>query len=147
MEGGAVELKLDGYGYGYGYGDGSGYGDSYGDGSGYKDEKAASQYFAALLKPYQRAGVTVAFWKSTADGRPANGGSGTKAVVGATEEIEGPLKLCTSRALHGTTHPLRWKGEHWWIVELHHPVQRNEDKIGSLKRTFVANLGKCPFTL
>lgn len=31
-------------------------------------------------------------------------------------------------------------------VLLHHPVEHQADKLGLLKRTFVADLGRCPFT-
>jgi hypothetical protein len=65
--------------------------------------------------------------------------------AGFVESIEGPLEICTKRALHGTLDPRKWKGVRWWIVALHEPVQRAEDKVGSLKRTFIADLGVCPF--
>ena len=87
----------------------------------------------------------MAFWRSTKDGRPANGGSGTIAKVGLIEEIKGPLKICTANALHATTEPSKWKGERWWIVALHGEVQTQEDKLGALKREILADLGKCPF--
>jgi hypothetical protein len=154
----------DGYGYGSGYGDGSGYGsgdgygygdgdgDGYGDGSGYGsgygygEQKVA--YFEAVLKPFreQMPEATVVFWKCDKDGSPANGGSGTKAAVGLVEEIDGPLKVCTAKALHGTLNPGKWKGSHWWIVALHGEVQTDTDKFGALKRTFLADLGQCPFS-
>jgi hypothetical protein len=151
----------DGYGYGYGsgygdgYGSGSGdgsgygygYGYGYGDGYGYGYEKARSIYFAALLAPYKRGeDRQFLFWRSSTDGSPANGGrTKEKARVGLTEEAEGPLELCTHRALHGTLDPTKWKGERWWVVALHEPVVTDGDKAGSLKRTIVADLGKCPF--
>lgn len=67
------------------------------------------------------------------------------AKVGLTETIDGPLEICTAKGLHGTIDPTKWKGERWWIVALHEPVQKQEDKIASLKRTFLVDLGKCPF--
>ncbi|HWM26570.1 MAG TPA: hypothetical protein VNP98_17265 [Chthoniobacterales bacterium] len=142
----------DGYGSGYGYGYGSGSGDGYGDGdgsgsgSGYGSTEEKDNYFAAILSPYRRGeDRQIMFWRSHADGSPANGGSKTKARVGLTEEIAGPLEICSARALHGTLNPAKWKGPRWWIVALHEPVVRSEDKGGSLKRTFLADLGKCPF--
>jgi hypothetical protein len=139
----------DGDGYGYGDGDGYGYGYGYGDGSGSGsgDSKNNDSYFSALLSPHQRGkDRVVMFWRSRADGAPANGGgSKTKARVGLTEEIPGPLALCTSRALHACMDPTKWKGERWWIVALHKPVVFADDKAGSLKRTFLVDLGKCPF--
>jgi hypothetical protein len=147
----------DGYGSGYGYGDGygdgdgDGYGDGYGDGDGDGDgdgyEKNRLIYFAALLAPYDRSkDRRVMFWRSRPDGTSANGGnSRTKASVGLTEEVSGPLRLCSANALHGTLNPGKWEGERWWVVELHEPVATESDKSGSLKRTIVADLGKCPF--
>ena len=139
-----------GSGYGYGYGSGDGYGDGYGygygDGYGYGYGSDAEQYFAALLGPHQQSGGVAAFWRSTMSGTPANGGSGTVGRVGLVEEIPGPLKLCCRNALHATLQPTRWNGARWWIVLLHHPVEHQADKLGSLKRTFVADLGRCPFT-
>jgi hypothetical protein len=79
------------------------------------------------------------------DNTPANGGVGTVAKVGFVEEIAGPLEICTRNALHGTLCPQNWKGPNWWIVQLHEPVVEQEDKLASLKRTFVRNLGRCPF--
>lgn len=103
------------------------------------------QYYDALIAPFVRDGSTVVFWRSNKDGAPANGGSGTKAAVGLVEVIDGPLSICTEKALHGTIDPTKWKGERWWIVALQHPVQIDGDKVGSLKRTFLADLGPCPF--
>jgi hypothetical protein len=142
----------DGYGYGYGYGysygsgdgDGDGYGDGYGYGYGYGYGEESKSYWQAVLAQYRQPNTTICFWRSNKDGTPANGGEGTKAVVGLVEEIKGPLKLCTRNALHGTLNPKRWRGERWWVVALHEPVQEDEDKFGSLKRTFIADLGKCP---
>jgi hypothetical protein len=142
----------DGYGYGSGYGsgsgsgDGDGYGYGYGSGSGSGSEELKI-YLQIFLAPHARKipSAEIAFWRSNNDGTPANGGSGKGAVVGATETISGPLKICTSKGLHGTLNPKRWKGKRWWIVALHHPVQKDDDKIASLKRTILADLGKCPF--
>lgn len=104
-----------------------------------------AKYYEAILRPFQRGTDTIAFWRSDATGKPANGGNSTMATVGLTEEINGPLKLCTKNALHGTLAPEKWKGERCWIVALHEPVQKIDDKAGSLKRTFLADLGKCSF--
>ncbi len=117
--------KVFGYGSGYGYG--SGFGD--GDGDGYWKEILAS-----LTRKLCKGKTVFAFWKSTADGKPANGGNGTVAREGLLEEINGPLKICTPRALHGTLDPPKWKGERLWVVALYRPIQRQEDKIASLKR-------------
>lgn len=65
--------------------------------------------------------------------------------VGRTESVKGPLKLCGAGALHGTTVPSKWKGDRWWLVHLHEPVVGDADKLGSLARDYVVDLGKCPF--
>jgi hypothetical protein len=150
MEITTLEL-ISGYGYGSGYGDGygSGYGSGYGDGygSGYGDGSGeiSAEYMEAILAPHKTPSATIAFWRSHKDGTPSNGGRGKKAKEGLVEEIEGPLKICTPNALHGTLRPQDWKGEHWWIVALHEPVQAADNKMGSLKRTFIKHLGRCPF--
>ena len=139
----------DGSGSGYGYGDGSGYGygdgygdgDGSGDGSGYGDK---DEYFFALLTPYQGDG-TVAFWRSTMDGRPANGGTGLARSVGVIDFTSGTLNLCGKTALHATLKPSVWKGERWWIVRLSSPVIGDDSKLGSQRREILKDLGKCPF--
>ena len=141
-----------GYGYGYGYGDGygygSGYGDGYGYGSGYGYGDGDGEYARAVIDSslgsraadLRSAGATLAFWRSDANGCPANGGSGTKAHVGLVEAIAGPLELCTPRALHATMTPNKWKGERLWIVALYPPIAVDDDKCGSLKREFLAEI-------
>lgn len=131
-----------GYGHGYGHGDGHGYGrgDSYGyHGYGEEDMRA---YLAALVGDGGN-GLVLAIWRSNRDGTPANGGGGEPVCEGLVQEVEGPLELCSPRALHATLAPLKWQGERWWIVGLHEPVAYGEDKIGSLKRTILKDLG-CP---
>lgn len=129
-------LELAGYGYGYGSGSGDGSGSGYG----------GKSYFQAILAPYIRnPNRKVCFWRSNSNGHPANGGNGTIAKIGLTETVEGPLQICTRNALHGTVVPQKWKGEKWWVVELHEPIVNQEDKYASLTRTFLADLGKCPF--
>ena len=143
MEPAALELNGSGSGYGSGSGDGSGDGSGYSDGSG--DGSGSKDYFAALLAPFAVPDAVVAFWRSNSDGTPANGGSMPPAAVGLTQEVPGPLRLCGPNALHATLDPGAWKGDRWWVVALHRPVIEQEDKLGSLKRTIVADLGPCPF--
>lgn len=167
MEFGALGMKTEidgfgsgsggyGFGFGYGYGSGSGYGNgsSYGDGgfgcgygSGYGNggDKEKTDYLNLILKSHNRPNCTMAFWRSDKNGKPANGGGGGPRSVGMVEDISGPLNICTEGALHGTVDPSKWKGARWWVVALHEPVQRQDDKIASLKREIVADLGKCPF--
>jgi hypothetical protein len=153
-----------GYGYGYGYGDGdgegsgggdgygegSGGGDGYGEGSGYGEYwKGTIQYFAAKwpesqrarLRELETAGATIAFWRSNKAGRACNGGlSGAGVKPGYVETIEGPLKVCTIKALHATFDPTKWQGERWWIVALIGEVQTRDNKLGALCREII---GEC----
>jgi hypothetical protein len=133
-----MELTDKGYG-GWGYG---GWGCGYGDGDG--EEK--TEYLNAILESAKvEDGCVYVFWRSHEDGTPANGGGGGVRKVGMVEEIPGPLEICTRNALHGTKEPQIWKGGRWWIVALYPPVQATRDKVGSLKRRIVKDLGKCPF--
>ena len=122
---------------GAGDGTGAGYGDGAGDG----------EYLKALLdctpRSQERAakGCMIGFWRSSAAGQPANGGSSSKkAEVGLVEDIKGPLEICTPNALHATTEPWRWKGERLWVVAIYPPYIRKEDKIGGLKREILAEI-------
>ena len=127
----------DGYGYGYGYG--------YGDGSYWQQ---CIKYFAAKwadfqksrLQELERSGAKIVYWRSAADGTPANGGSGTPVAPGDIQKIDGPLELCTARALHGTLIPPKWKGERWWIVALKGEVVGDDEKYGALEREII---GEC----
>ncbi len=147
----------NGYGYGDGYGDGDGYGrgDGYGDGRGYGHGDGHGEYWLACLKYFlaglpvgaqQRAadleatGVKLAYWRSGADGRPANGGSATPVVAGTIHTEPGPLNLCHAGTLHATLIPPKWKGERWWIVALHGEVVGDDEKMGCLKREII---GEC----
>ena len=140
-----------GSGSGSGYGSGSGDGYGYGSGSGYGslgygyDSGDKSDYFKALLFTHHTEEYIAVFWRSHKDGTPSNGGSDKPAKVGQTQEIPGPLKICTKAALHGTSSPDKYRGERWWIVGLHYPIAQTEDKSGSLKRTIIADLGLWPF--
>jgi hypothetical protein len=145
-----------GYGYGYGYGSGSGYGDGYGDGSGYGDgygdgygygDGSGDGYWRAVLAALResqdatkRGATEIAFWKSDANGRPSNGGSGSAVHVGLVQEIAGPLKLCGAGALHATLDPTKWEGDRLWVVALYGEVQHQDDKCGALKREILAEV-------
>jgi len=168
MAGQAVgQVAGDGSGYGYGYVSGSGYGSgsygsgygsgscscsygsgsgsgSYGSGSGYGSgygygDGLQSMYESHSLIAGQQ--VVIAFWRSDAKGQSANGGGiGEAARPGLMQEVKGPLRICTDHALHGSLAPGEWRGERWWIVALHEPVQREGNKIASLKRTILEEL-------
>lgn len=124
-----LELTGDGYGYGSGHGSGYGYGHD--------------SYWKLLLGHPTHKG-TRAFWRCTSENTPANGGTGTVAREGLVEEIPGPLQICTANALHGTLDPTKHSGTHWWVIELIGKTQKEDDKLGALKRVFIKNLGRCP---
>ena len=146
-----------GYGYGCGSGSGDGYGDygcgsGYGNGYGYGDGdgSASKDYWVATIASFsakwpdgQRAklsaakasGAIIAFWRSTSDGTPANGGSHIEpAAPGVIHTAAGPLELCTAGTLHATLIPPKWNGARYWVVALHGPVIGDEEKYGCLKR-------------
>jgi hypothetical protein len=146
----------DGYGYGYGSGYGSGYGDGdgYGYGSGYGSGsgdywRSALHYFrAALPAPTQArvaaleaAGALIGFWRSTADGSPANGGSSAPVKVGDVHRERGPLRdECGAGQLHATLLPTKWQGDRWWIVALIGERRGDDEKYWALEREI---LGEC----
>ena len=139
-----------GYGDGSGYGYGSGYGSGYGDGSGHGYGYDSKDYWVATIASFsakwpddQRAklsaakasGATIAFWRSTSDGTPANGGSHIEpAAPGVIHTAAGPLELCNAGTLHATLIPPKWDGARYWVVALHGPVIGDEEKYGCLKR-------------
>ena len=133
----------DGYGYGYGYGDGYGYGYGYGAGDGYW-----FAVFESYLNTCPRVAelsedseVKLAFWWSNKDGKPSNGGSSKdEAKPGLIQKVQGPLELCTKRALHATVNPEKWKGDRLWIVALSGEVEQSEDKLGALEREIVCEV-------
>jgi hypothetical protein len=147
-----------GYGYGYGYGYGSGYGYGYGSGSGSGDGDgygsgsywmATIQYFAsqwsaaqrARLDELKQAGARIAFWRSSEDGTPANGGKSKPVAPGLVQEEKGPLRdECGRGQLHATLIPPKWQGERWWIVALLGEVRGDEEKYWALKREII---GEC----
>ena len=134
-----------GDGYGYGYGSGSGDGDGYGDGSYWPK---TIHYFAAKWSDAQRRrmehlkslGAKICFWRSNIDGTPANGGRLDPAKVGDVHKVEGPLELCSKRAVHATLLPPKWKGERIWIVALLGEVVGDDEKYGALEREII---GEC----
>ena len=124
------------------------YGSGHGYGSGYW---IATIVYQALrwtesqrkrLGELRAAGARIAFWRSGPNGEPANGGDGRAlpaAAPGVVHEITGPIKLC-SQALHATTEPPKWKGSRTWVVALVGEIVGEEDKLGALKREFIAEV-------
>jgi len=137
-----------GDGSGSGYGSGDGYGSGYGDGSGSGDGDIQNSiaYWAALTDvpeahEARRNGAVIALWKSTGEGKPANGGSLAKPVaVGDVHEGKGPLRLCTDGTLHATFDMGKWKGDRWWVVAMYGEIAVQSDKIGALKREILAEI-------
>ena len=140
----------DGYGYGDGYGNGYGNGDGDGDGDGYGSYWSSTiAYFAAKWEPKQQkrlgqlreAGARLAFWRSQANGLPANGGGRIEpAAPGVVHTAPGPLSLCHAGTLHATLIPPKWKGERWWIVAMIGDVVGDDEKLGALTREII---GEC----
>ena len=129
-----------GSGYGYGYGSGSGYG--------YGSLKGAVSGFIAYLPKEQKAraiklqksGAKIAYWKSDKKGQPSNGGRSDPVHVGLVQKIDGPLEICSRRALHATYVPSKWQGERIWLVALIGKVVEQDDKLGALEREIIAEL-------
>ena len=136
----------DGDGYGYGHGDGHGYG--YGDGDG-DYWRSAMRHFVARLSVAQQdraavlesSGALLAFWRSNADGTPANGGAGKPVAVGDVHREQGPLRVdCGRGQLHATLVPQKWAGELWWIVALIGERRGDDEKYWALEREVI---GEC----
>ena len=127
--------------------DGSGYGYGYGSGDGPYWQKCLD-YFAAKLGREQRerlaelkkAGAKICYWRSTADGTPANGGHAAPVKPGDVQKEKGPLRLCNSGTLHATMIPPKWNGDRWWIVALIGEVVGDDEKYGALEREII---GEC----
>src|SRR5436190_2200920 len=118
---------------GYGYGSGSGYG--YWQAI-FETKFVYHRRVQELLKSEPE--VSFAYWRSNRRGLPSNGGSSDEpARPGLVQEIAGPLKICTARALHGTLNPEKWKGERLWLVALIGECQHSEDKRGALRREII----------
>ena len=139
-----------GYGYGEGYGSGSGsgcgdgYGDGYGDGDG---DGYGDGYSTAILSQHKcPAGAVLAFWKSDALGRPANGGCDIlERSIGHVDAVDGPLRLCSPHALHATLEPGNWEGTRLWVVALYGPVIEDGAKRGALRREIIAEVKPNPW--
>jgi hypothetical protein len=138
----SATLELDGSGYGDGDGSGSGdgYGYGYGDGSYWQATILAfaakwPREVQAKLVAAKAAGATIAFWRSSRQGLPSNGGGKIEAAApGVIHTAPGPLRLCNRGTLHATLLPPKWEGERYWIVALHGEVIGDEEKFGCLKR-------------
>jgi hypothetical protein len=86
-------------------------------------------------------GATIAYWRSDPNGKPCHGGRSQEvARAGLLQEIAGPLEICSARALHATLDPMKWDGARLWIVALLGEVQRQEDKLGALRREIVGEV-------
>jgi hypothetical protein len=146
-----------GYGYGSGYGSGSGsgsgYGSGYGDGDGYGYGDGDGEQLGQVLAQYRThplvlreladgQDVTLAWWRSDENGQSTNGGRGrlVPAQPGLYHEVEGPLQLCSRRALHASCNPGEWEGDRWWVVALLGPIRKDGSKAGALRRLIIEEL-------
>ena len=135
----AASFPGSGYGYGYGSGDG------YGSGSYWS---ATIEWFALKweapqqlrLAELQKAGAKIAFWRSDANGKAANGGCCDPVKPGVVHKEKGPLVLCERGTLHATLIPPKWKGDRWWVVALKGEVVGDDEKYGALEREII---GEC----
>ena len=117
-----------------------------GCGCGYGCGDGCKEYWKAAVKSYlNRLGIKtdgiVAYWKSDIVGKPANGGTSDEPVkAGTIQKVEGPLRLCSAKALHATFLPTKWKGKRLWLVLLRGHVRYQDDKLGSLEREIIAEI-------
>ena len=128
---------------GSGYGSGSGYGDGYGS-----YWLLCIQHFAAKWNDWQKrrlaelqaAGAKIAFWRSDKDGRACQGGRNDPVKPGTVEKVNGPLRICTTNALHGTLLPPKWPGARLWVVALIGEIVGDEEKYGALEREVIGEV-------
>ncbi len=123
---------------GYGYGDGDGkYWLNCVANFAAKWPQAQQDRLAAL----QAEGSKIAYWRSTQDAKPANGGACDAVAPGIVHTEPGPLRdECGAGQLHATLLPPKWKGARYWIVALIGEWRGNDEKMWALKREV---LGEC----
>jgi hypothetical protein len=93
------------------------------------------------LRTVQASGARIAYWRSDANGLPANGGTLKEAArVGLVQTTKGPLKLCEKGTLHATLVPPKWRGERVWVVALLGEVIGDDDKYGALTREILGEV-------
>jgi hypothetical protein len=101
---------------------------------------------ATVRKLLRDKRVTLAYWCSDAQGRPANHKLGYTeahkwtAKPGLIQRVKGPLEPCSGRALHATLAPHRWAGVRVWLVAMWDAIEVNEMKLAALKRMIVAEV-------
>jgi len=84
---------------------------------------------------------TIAYWRSDRDGKPANGGDAMDAAApGLHQVVNGPLELCSHRALHATLNPPDWQGDRLWLVALGGEVVADGKKLGALEREIICEV-------
>ena len=97
------------------------------------------------LRRLMREGATIAYLCVDAFDRPANHEMDPEkhrawtVRPGLVQEVEGPLELCSARALHATLVPHRWRGSRVWLVGLVGEVREdtNDQKLGALRREII----------
>lgn len=113
----------------------------YGSGDGYGRWKSLADFALNGRAITADPNVFLAFWRSSRDGGPANGGSMQEtAQPGLIQRIPGPLRLCGPGALHATLNPDQWKGDRLWIVALRGGVAFDGDKVGALEREIICEV-------
>lgn len=123
----------------YGSGSSGGYGNSGYGGSGLVYIHTEHGLSAARQLAPERDGLML-FWRSGADGKPCNGGSGPAVYPGLVERIDGKASLCR-RGFHATAIPSKWEGPRLWLVELRgEVVYGGEDKFCATEREIVREI-------
>jgi hypothetical protein len=97
------------------------------------------------LRRLMRGGAKIAYLCVDAFDRPANHEMDPEkhrawtVRPGLVQEVEGPLELCSARALHATLVPHRWRGSRVWLVGLVGEVREdtNDQKLGALRREII----------
>jgi len=135
---------LSDYGFGFRNGSGTGTGD-YANGTilgtnhVYITNREA--YAQAILSQWKRKNAVIAFWKSDANGYSINGGNRNSLhKVGDVERVKGPLKRCSSHALHATFRPWIWLGSRLFIVALKGEIQEDRYKLAALEREIIEEI-------
>ncbi len=126
-----------GYG-GSGYGGYGGYGGG-SDGS-YGGISHTEHGLSAARQLAPERGGLLLFWRSGADGKPCNGGSGPAVYPGLVGRIDGKASLC-KRGFHATAIPSKWNGSRIWLVELRgEVVYGGDDKFCATEREIIREI-------
>lgn len=89
------------------------------------------------MEELRALGAKICFWRSKKDGTAIHGKKITPASVGLVQSVNGPLELCSNRALHATLIPPKWEGDRLWIVALIGETVGDDEKYGALQREII----------